>query len=45
MLKFGRHVEQTDEFKSIMDGGLEAKPPVAGQFWQFLEKNDHFNVT
>ena len=32
------------QFKCIMDGGLGAKPPVAGQFSQILEKNNHFNV-
>ena len=32
------------QFKCIMDGGLGAKPPVAGQFSRFLEKNNHFNA-
>ena len=32
------------QFKCIMDGGQGAKPPVTGQFLQFLEKNNHFNV-
>ena len=44
MLKFERHVEQTDAIQVHYGRGLGAKPPVAGQFSQFLEKNNHFNV-
>ena len=32
------------QFKCILDGDLGAKSPVAGQFLEFLEKNNHFNV-
>ena len=32
------------QFKCIVEGGLGAKPPVAGKFLQFLEKHNHFNV-
>ena len=44
ILEFGRHVEQTDAIQVYHGRGLGAKPPVAGQFSQFLEKNSHFNV-
>ena len=42
MLQFGRMLSKLMQFKCIMDGGLGAKPTVAGQFSQFLEKNYHF---
>ena len=38
MLKFGRHVEQTMQFKCIIDGGLGAKPPSLGNFRIFWKK-------
>ena len=41
MLKFGRHVEQTDAIKVHYGRGSEGK---AGQFSQFLKKKYHFNV-
>ena len=44
MLKFGRHVEQTGAIQVCYGRGLGARPPVAGQFSQFLEKNNIFNV-
>ena len=44
MLKFGLRVDQTDAIQVYYGRGLGALPPVAGQFSQFLEKNNHFNV-
>ena len=44
ILQFGRHVEQTDAIQVYHGRGSGGKAPVAGQFSQFLEKNNHFNV-
>ena len=44
ILQFGRMLSKRMQFKCIMDGGLGAKRPVVGQFSQFLEKNNQFNV-
>ena len=38
ILKFGRHVEQSDAIQVHYERRF-GKPPVAGQFSQFLEKN------
>ena len=40
MLKFGRHVKQTDAIQVHYGRGSGGKPPVAGQFSQFLEKKN-----
>ena len=38
MLQLGGVLSKLVQFKCIVDGGLGAKPLVAGQFLQFLEK-------
>ena len=38
MLQLGGMLNKLMQFKCIIDGGLGAKLPVAGQFLQFLEK-------
>ena len=40
MLKFGRQVEQTDAIQVYYRRGSGGKAPIAGQFSQFLEKNN-----
>ena len=38
MLQLGCMLNKLMQFKCIIHGGLGTKPPVAGQFSQFLEK-------
>ena len=42
MFQFGRHVEQTNVIQVCYGRGTGAKPPVAGQFLQFIEKKQTF---
>ena len=44
MLQSSGMLNKLMQFKCIIDGDQGAKPPVAGQFLQFLEKNNHFTV-
>ena len=44
MLQFGRHVKLTDAIQVYYGWGSGGEAPIAGQFSQFFEKNNHFKA-